>query len=113
MSLTNQKIRVASSQISTAIQKDLFEQGYQWRSIGKNVQHTGAKFLYAREDGNLSYGTDERIFSEKESTEMMYTTETKLVVTSKDPVRAKVVLFGKTYFKDELDAALAGLQVAR
>jgi hypothetical protein len=112
MSLTNQKIRIATSDISRAIQEDLFQQGYEWRSVGKNVQHATAAFLYAKEDGRLSYGQDRTLFEEKEYPEVIYTTQTKLVVVEKKPVRAKVVLFGKTYYKDELDAALSSLRTA-
>jgi len=113
MSLTNQKIRIASPAISCAIQEDLFKQGYRWPSVGQVPHHTAGKFLYAREDGTLRYGTDEQIFLEKDTAETVYTTATKLVVVSKKESRTKVVLFGKTYFKDELDAALAALSEAR
>lgn len=112
MSLTDQKIRAAHASISEAIQKDLFEQGYEWRTVGKETQYTYAPFLYASEEGVISYGCDADSFDAHDFPEVVYTTENKLVVVKKDPVRAKVVLFGKTYFKDELDAALATLKVA-
>lgn len=113
MSLTNQKIRVASAKINEAVQKDLFQQGYEWRSVGKNTQHTHGAFLYAHEDGHMSYGSDADHFAEHDFPEVVYTTENKLVVVKKEPVRAKVDLFGKTYFKDEVDAALATLRTTR
>lgn len=113
MSLSNQKIRVASEEISVAIQEHLFEQGYRWSSSGTKTAHTGSPYLYAKENGSITYGYDHDLFEEREFTETIYTTQSKLVVVSTTAVRPKVVLFGKTYFKDELDAALSKLQEAR
>lgn len=113
MSLTNQKIRIATPAISRAIQEDLFKQGYTWRLAGNTPAHVHADFLYASEDGFLTFGEDDTNFDNKSYPEMIYTTESKLSVVSKKPTRTKIVLFGKTYFKDELDAALATLRTAQ
>lgn len=112
MSLTNQKIRIATPAISTAIQEDLFKQGYRWHSSKDTVKHTDAPYLYASEHGTLTYGYDDDNFDSKRYQEVLYTTQTKLTVVEKKPVRDKVALFGKIYFKDELDAAQENLRTA-
>lgn len=103
------RFRVASEMHSAAIQRHLFELGYAWRSTGKVPKHLSSSFLYAHSDGSLTHGMDSNNFRGKPFQEMRATTVSRLEVERLDPVREKVIVFGKTYYKDDLDEALAKL----
>lgn len=110
--MKNQKFKVANGTISALLQEELFKQGYEWPSHGKNVANTDKSYLYTYADGEIRYGDMHSHFNEHTNTEYRVVTESKLTIAELQPVREKVIVFGKTYFKDDVDAALAKLEIA-
>lgn len=109
------KIRIANSAQSTAVQEFLFTKGCRWNFDGHTVKQTGAKYLFVEESGAIGWDNSDSFFEERTPRykEMTFTFENKVVVKSnKLKERPKTVLFGKTYFTDELEARLADLPVA-
>lgn len=110
------KFRCASPEHSRVIQEWLFAQGYRWNHTCEPVvSYVHEKFLFAYEDDKmLTHDNNEYIFTNKHFVEQVVTTTTKtiLVVESVKPKREKVVVFGKTYYKDDVDAALSKLERA-
>lgn len=114
----NQKFKVASPAHSRAIQYELFKQGYKWTGHNGSVyEYEDKTALFTDDDGYILYGNSEDSFFEtsKQYKEVTVVTKTvtKLVVTEFQPKREKVIVFGRTYYKDDVDAALAKLEVAR
>jgi hypothetical protein len=109
------KFKCASAEHSRVIQEWLFSQGYSWCG-SKSVQNTEQRYLFAYEDDkHITHDNFDQVFDRKPFVEQVVTTTTKtvLVIQSVTPKRDKVVVFGKTYYKDDVDAALAKLEVAR
>ena len=109
MNLNNIAVFVSTREESEAVQKQLFAAGYTWMS-GENVNplltdgYIGVYIQTERGD---------RIF--KGSSMEPY--KTQLIVKKKEVMayvleesRPMTVLFGKTYYTDELEARLAGLE---
>lgn len=111
----NIKIRVGTEVQSAAIQEFLFTQGCRWNYDGQKVKLTAAKYLFVEASGSIGWDSSDSFFERSASyKEMSFTFENKVVVkSSKLKERPKTVLFGKTYFTDELEARLAGLEVAK
>jgi hypothetical protein len=110
------KIKTISEAQSTAIQEFLFTKGCRWNFDGQTIKHTMAKYLFVEATGAIGWDNSDSFFERSTSyKEMRFTTEMKAVVTGHEVVvdRPKTVLFGKTYFTDELNARLEGLGVAR
>lgn len=111
------KFRVASEEHSRLIQEWLFDQGYSWGgSDGKQPRYTEQKFLFAYNNSSklLTHDNNVNIFNSKPFIEQLVTTTTKttLVIRSVTPKREKVIVFGRTYYKDDVDVALSKLEVA-
>lgn len=109
------KFKCASAEHSRVIQEWLFSQGYSWCG-SKNVQNTEQRYLFAYDDDkHITHDNFDQVFDSKPFVEQVVTTTTKtvLVIQSVEPKREKVVVFGKTYYKADVDAALAKLEVAR
>jgi len=105
------KFKCASAEHSRVIQEWLFSQGYSWTG-SKAVQNTEQRYLFAyHDDKYITHDSSEHVFDRKPFVEQVVTTTTKtvLVVQSVVPKREKVVVFGKTYYKDDVEAALAHL----
>lgn len=112
------KVRTPDSETNIAIQKFLFEKGCSWYGGEKTLQYTHGKFLFVNGNGTLLWGSDQEFFEDStqsgEYKEVVFTTETSMRVRDMAiKARPKTVLFGKTYFTDELEARLAGLEVAK
>lgn len=107
------KIKVTSEAQSIAIQEFLFAQGCRWNA-GNDVRHADKKYLFVEKSGAIGWDNSDTFFQQSTRyKEMTFTTTTKVVVTGHAlKERQKTVLFGKTYFTDELEARLAGLEVA-
>ena len=56
MTFKAMKFKVENEAHSEAIQRELFKQGYQWRSGDCSVLHTGCKVLSTWYNGTLSFG---------------------------------------------------------
>lgn len=109
------KIRIANSAQSIAVQEFLFTQGCRWNFDGHTVKQTNAKYLFVEKSGSIGWDNSDSFFEERtpQYKEMSFTFENKVVVkSSKLKERPKTVLFGKTYFTDELEARLSDLPVA-
>lgn len=106
------KIKIETPQQSIAVQEFLFTQGCRWnRSV--TVGNTGAKYLFVEESGSIGWDNSDDFFEARtpQFKEMEFTFENKIVVKShKLKEREKTVLFGKTYYTDELNARLEGLK---
>lgn len=108
----NIKIKVGSQEASVAIQEFLFQNGCGWGSFGKAVRRTDADYLFVDEYGILGWDNCTQFFNNTtDYEEMTFVTSHKLVVTSHAlKERPKTVLFGKTYYTDELNTRLEGLK---
>jgi hypothetical protein len=110
------KIKVSSEAQSVAIQEFLFTQGCRWNFDGQKVKHESAKYLFVEATGSIGWDNSDSFFQRStDYKEVRFKTAQKIVVTGHEVVvdRPKTVLFGKTYFTDELNARLEGLGVAR
>lgn len=110
----NIKIKLSSAAQSTAVQEFLFTQGCRWNFDGRTVKNADAKYLFVEASGSIGWDNSDSFFARSEKyKEMIFHTTIKPVVTGhKLKERQKTVLFGKTYFTDELEARLADLPVA-
>lgn len=111
------RIKLISEEQSRAVQEFLFTQGCRWNFDGQTVKHESAKYLFVEASGSIGWDNSDSFFqrSASEYKEIRFKTGQKIVVTGHEVVvdRPKTVLFGKTYFTDELNARLEGLGVAR
>lgn len=117
MEFRNIKIRTPDVETNIAVQKYLIEKGCKWYN-GTDVQRTHVKFLYVDPHGVILWGSDAAFFeselSSGEYKEVVIETEAAIVVKSMTlKERPKTLLFGKMYYTDELNARLAGLEVAK
>lgn len=107
------KIKVGSSEQSVAIQEFLFTQGCRWNLNGQTVQRITAKYLFVESGGSIGWDDSDSFFNDRtpDYTEVIFVTGQKLVVLAHAPKeRPKTVLFGKTYYTDDLNARLEGLK---
>lgn len=111
--MKNQKFKVANATISRLLQEELFKQGYEWGINGTNVVHELKPFIYTYNNGLITHGVTPSHFDESTNVEVRVVTENKLVIAELQTLRPKTIIFGKTYYKDDVDAALAKLEVAR
>lgn len=107
----NIKIRTNNSEECTAVQKMLFADGVRWVSGGTEVTTLGGSstVLFISPAGTMTHSnsmTPSRD-SNRNCVEVEVEFERTLVAKIKD--RPKTVLFGKTYYTDELNARLEGL----
>lgn len=95
----------------------LFANGCRWAGGGTNVDANGnATYLFVDSVGRVTYigGRDEAYFNASSQGEVIpkWDVVTVTTTTMSLPERPKTVLFGETYFTDELESRLAGLEVA-
>lgn len=113
MKIREVRIRVGNSVNSRAIQEFLFENGCSWSSNRKKVIYEDKPFLYVDEDGNITFSTGEDFYAESKVAdyrEMKFNFESITTVNAVPRIQETVVLFGKTYDKDELKDALTKLK---
>ncbi|AFM54764.1 hypothetical protein P12024L_44 [Nonlabens phage P12024L] len=65
--MKNLKFRVHSPEHSEAIQKRLFELGYQWRFGGKHIKNREAMFLFCNHRKIITMADDEVYFFDNEN----------------------------------------------
>jgi hypothetical protein len=108
------KIAVGTPAKSRAIQEFLFTQGCRWNFDGPKVKLTEAKYLFIEDSGSIGWDSSDSFFERStQYKEVSFLTELKTVVTGHIlKERPKTVLFGKTYYTDDLNARLADLAVA-
>lgn len=109
------KIKLANPAHSAAVQEFLFTQGCRWNFDGPTVKKTEAKYLFVESSGAIGWDNSDSFFEDRtpQYKEMTFIFENKITVkSSRLKERPKTVLFGKTYFTDDLNARLAGLAVA-
>ncbi|ATW58360.1 hypothetical protein CNR37_00153 [Pseudomonas phage ventosus] len=95
----------------------LFEDGCRWSGGGVDFKNLSATHLFVDHAGSISYMDDGdeayfRATSKKEVTPK-WDVVTITTTTMSIPDRPKTLLFGKMYYTDELNARLAGLEVAK
>jgi hypothetical protein len=113
MTFKNQKFKVANATISRLLQEELLKQGYKWPISGAVVKYEQKPYLYVYDCGKFAYGDDLQHYNEHNNEEVRVITENKLVIAELQPVRDKVIVFGRTYYKDDVDRALAQLEIAQ
>lgn len=99
-----------------AAQEYLFANGCEWNSGDKDIRQLGDQAaLFVSRYGKITWGNQECFEAQSNShlqiLELTFQVNT-VVVSSKIKERPKTMLFGKTYFTDELEDRLAGLEVA-
>lgn len=107
----NIKLRVSTREQAIAVQELLFADGVTWSSGDTNpVEFSREVVFFVSPTGKMTHsstmtpGRDCNV----NCVEMSVEFETKLVASVKE--RQKTVLFGKTYYTDELNARLEGLK---
>lgn len=115
----NIKLRVDGHDQVRAALTFLFADGCRWAgSGGVNVEYRlDATHLFVGTTGLVTYidDNDDVYFLSHHGKEIIprWDVVTTTTVTMSVPERPKTVLFGKTYFTDELNARLAGLETAK
>lgn len=108
----NIKLRTRDSEECTAVQKMLFADGVRWVSGGTDVIHLGGSstVLFISPEGTMTHSSSMAPARGQNMgcVEVEVEFERTLVAKLKD--RPKTVLFGKTYYTDELNARLEGLK---
>lgn len=107
----NIKLRVRDSEECTAVQKMLFADGVRWVSGGTEVITLSyATVLFISPEGTMTHSSSMTPARGQNMgcVEVEVEFERTLVAKIKD--RPKTVLFGKTYYTDELNARLEGLK---
>jgi hypothetical protein len=112
MAIRNVKILTRTIAENRAAQAYFFANGVEWLHRGKDIKDWG-KALFVSEDGFLTHGDETEFRSGKSrhrpTIELNF--EPTLTATSHRVVeRPKTIINGRTYFKDEVDAALAKLE---
>lgn len=104
MTFKNMKIRIKDEEHSKAVQEALFALGYRWVPNGFQVAHTEKDYLLTWSEGDITYG-DIGWGREK------YQEVVLEMIPTFVPVRSKVEVLGKTYYKEDIEKALASLSV--
>lgn len=110
--IRNVKILTRTVAENRAAQAYFFANGVEWMHGGKDIKDWGLA-LFVNDEGFLTHGDGTEFTSSKNRKRQTITLhfEHQLVATSHRIVeRPKTVINGKTYFKDEVDAALAKLE---
>lgn len=108
----NIKLRVNSGEECTAVQKMLFADGVRWVSGSTDVLHfaDSSNVLFISPEGTMTHS----IYMTSVRNENMDCVEVEVeferTIVAKIKDRPKTVLFGKTYYTDELNARLEGLK---
>ncbi len=109
---TNMKFRTPTPEISEAVQKKLFEMGYQWVSGGTQIRPE-KEFLFVREKGEILSSAqkvfeNDEIFSKFPEMDVVLT---KIISVEFISVAPTIVEFnGKKYDKVKLEAALKAIE---
>lgn len=107
----NQKFKVPNATVGRLLQEKLLAEGYRWEGGGDTVREDLTNpYFYTYTYGKITYGTLESFFEKHANPEMIVVTESRLAIADIMPRRERVIVFGKTYYRDEVDAALAKLQ---
>lgn len=108
----NIKLRVRDSEECTAVQKMLFADGVRWVSGGDQVIHLGdsSTVLFVSPQGTMTYSNSMTPARESNMHCVEVEVEFERTMVAKIKDRPKTVLFGKTYYTDELNARLEGLK---
>jgi hypothetical protein len=65
--MKNLKFKVQSPEHSAAIQKRLFELGYEWGISGKEVSYQNEPYIYCYQSKSIQYGDVKKDFNSKSS----------------------------------------------
>lgn len=113
MTFKNQKFKVPNNTVGQLLQKELIAQGYRWSDNSEVVRLENIVYYYTNMIGRITYGSTQSYFDESNFEEMIVVTENRLAIAELKTRREKVIVFGKTYFKDDVDAALSRLEIAQ
>lgn len=108
----NQKIKVPNDTIGQLLQEELIKQGYKWSHNSTEIRRERIAFYYTATNGRLTFGTTQEYFNSSDHEEVIVVTESRLAIAELKPRREKVIVFGGTYFKDDVDRALSRLERA-
>lgn len=107
----NIKLRVTSEEECTAVQKMLFADGVRWVSGGTEVitlHHSTVLFISP--DGAMTHSTHMTPARKENMGCVEVEVEFERTLKASIKEREKTILFGKTYYTDELNARLEGLK---
>lgn len=109
----NIKIKTRNKEELVAVQKLLFSKGCTWISGGTEVQPSYGLCTFVSPQGKMTHSDDMIACSAQNMNckEVFVDFEQTLTATLRE--RPKTVLFGKTYYTDELNARLAGLETVQ
>lgn len=109
----NIKIRTNNKEELVAVHKMLIANGCTWISGDATVQPSYGLCTFVSPQGRMTHSADMKACASQNMgcKEVFVDFERTLVATLRE--RPKTVLFGKTYFTDELNARLAGLETAQ
>lgn len=114
--ISNVKFRVNGEEQVRAALTFLFENGCSWRGPGsKDISlDKKATHLFVNEASQVSYIDDDDEFFVNQSQFRLIEPKFKVkeILAMEITERPKTCLFGKTYYTDDLNAAIAGLEVA-
>lgn len=108
-----QKFKVPNNTVGVLLQEELIKKGYRWGVDGVRVRTDNITFYYTEDNGRITFGSTQDYFNAHRGEEMLVVTESRLVVAELKPRRDKVIVFGRTYYKDDVDRALARLEIAQ
>lgn len=108
----NQKFKVPNNTVGKLLQQELMGLGYRWESDGRRIREENITYYYTTEHGHIQYGSTQGYFDRQPHKEVIVVTESRLVIAELKPVRDKIILLGKTYYKDDVEAALSKLERA-
>jgi hypothetical protein len=112
MAIRNVKILTRTVAENRAAQAYFFANGVEWLHRGKDIKDWGLA-LFVSADGFLTHGDELEFRNVKHSNRptIGLNFEQQLVATGHRVIeRPKTTINGRTYFKDEVDAALAKLE---
>jgi len=102
MNYRNIKILVKNPDVSTKVQKFLFEHDASWEYSGKVIQYENMKYLYVDNAGKITWGNQGLWFFDHSYQEVelkeFYCIDLKPVARP----RETVLIEGRKYYKDEL-----------
>lgn len=113
ISFERAKFRTPDPEISTEVQKKLFEMGYKWSSGDKDIRHF--KYMFIDEEGKITGCETESFFQDSKSNwgsrpEMIVEVEKTIKVSFKEKPVETVEFNGKKYDKKKLEEALKAIE---
>lgn len=105
----NIKLRVNNLEESEAVQKMLFDDGCIWSGGSTRIEFLPNRVFFISPDGTMTHSGSMTPARDSNRNCVEVEVDFERVLVAKIKERSKTVLFGKTYYTDELNARLEGL----